>query len=78
LPVGSSPPVRGSRCRSGASGRRYCGSWALAWLGNLAGAWPCGNLITVAQLSPTEVFTTLGEAVARDMAYEQPDGAQNW
>jgi formate transporter len=52
--------------------------WALAWIGNLAGAWLFGNLIAVAQLYPTEVLATLGETVEGKMAYEQLGGAGNW
>jgi formate transporter len=52
--------------------------WALAWLGNLAGAWLFGNLIAVAQLYPAEVLGSLSETVDGKLAYRQLGGAANW
>ncbi len=52
--------------------------WALAWVGNLAGAWLFGNLIALAQLYPTEVVSTLGETVDGKLAYRELGGAANW
>lgn len=52
--------------------------WALAWLGNLAGAWLFGNLIALAQLYPTEVVGTLAETVDGKLAYRELGGAANW
>lgn len=52
--------------------------WALAWLGNLAGAWLFGNLIALAQLYPTEVVGTLTETVQGKLAYRELGGAANW
>lgn len=52
--------------------------WALAWFGNLAGAWLFGNLIALAQLYPTEVVGTLAETVEGKLAYRELGGAANW
>jgi len=52
--------------------------WALAWLGNLAGAWLFGNLIAVAQLYPAEVVGTLAETVEGKLAYRELGGVANW
>ncbi len=52
--------------------------WALAWVGNLAGAWLFGNLIAIAQLYPTDVLATLGETIDGKMAYQQLGGAGAW
>ncbi len=52
--------------------------WALAWLGNLAGAWLLGNLVAVAQVSPGEVLAGLGETVDAKLAHQQLGGAANW
>jgi formate transporter len=51
--------------------------WALAWLGNLAGAWLFGQLIAVAQLyPPPDVLASLGETVETKMANQQLGGAR--
>ncbi len=52
--------------------------WALAWLGNLAGAWLFGALIAVAQAYPTEVLASLGEIVDGKLAYRDVGGAASW
>ena len=52
--------------------------WALAWFGNLAGAWLFGNVIALAQLYPTEVVGTLAETVDGKLAYRELGGAANW
>ncbi|MFO8076417.1 MAG: formate/nitrite transporter family protein [Egibacteraceae bacterium] len=52
--------------------------WALAWLGNLVGAWLFGTLISLAQDYPPEVLATLGEIVDGKLAYRDVGGAQGW
>jgi formate transporter len=52
--------------------------WAVAWMGNLAGAWLFGNLISLAQMYPSDVLASLAATVDGKMAYQQLGGAENW
>jgi formate/nitrite transporter len=52
--------------------------WALAWVGNLAGAWLFGNLIAIAQLYPNDVLASLDATVEGKLVYQQLGGAGGW
>lgn len=52
--------------------------WALAWAGNLAGAFLAGYAIHLAQLYPPDVSHLLTQVVARKMAYRAIGGAGGW
>ncbi len=52
--------------------------WAIAWIGNLVGAWLFGNAIAIAQMYPPEVLSTLAEVVDGKMAYADVGGAGSW
>lgn len=52
--------------------------WAMAWIGNLVGAWLFGNAIAIAQMYPREVLSTLAEVVDGKMAYADVGGAGSW
>jgi len=61
-----------------APGRRVVRFWALAWVGNLLGAFLTGLLIHVAQRYPGDVTNLLGELVKRKMSYRAHGGAGEW
>jgi formate/nitrite transporter FocA (FNT family) len=61
-----------------APGRRVARFWALAWIGNLAGAMLTGFVIHVAQRYPSDVSNLLGELVKRKMSYRAIGGAGEW
>lgn len=52
--------------------------WALAWAGNLAGAFFVGYAIHLAQHYPSNVTELLGQVVARKMAYRSIGGLRGW
>lgn len=61
-----------------APGRRVLRFWALAWVGNLAGAFITGWLIHLAQVYPQDVTQLLGERVERKMSYRADGGLDAW
>jgi len=61
-----------------APGRRVARFWALAWIGNLAGAVITGYAIHVAQRYSPDVNDLLGELVANKMSYRARGGADGW
>ena len=52
--------------------------WALAWVGNLAGAVLVGLAVHYAQHYPADVTHLLGELVGRKMQYRRIGGADGW
>jgi len=52
--------------------------WALAWLGNLAGAFALGWLVHVAQDYSPDVTGLLAELVDRKMAWREAGGPEAW
>lgn len=52
--------------------------WAIAWVGNLLGAWLFAQLIAAAQLYPPETLAALGEVIERKLAYREIGGAAAW
>jgi formate transporter len=52
--------------------------WAIAWVGNLLGAWLFGTLIAVAQGYGPETLANLSEIVARKLSYRDIGGAGSW
>jgi formate transporter len=61
-----------------ASGLRVARFWALAWIGNLAGAVVTGLAIHAAQRYTPDVNHLLRELVARKMSYRAQGGAEGW
>jgi len=61
-----------------APGRRVARFWALAWVGNLAGAVITGLAIHAAQRYSADVNGLLRELVARKMSYRAQGGAEGW
>ncbi len=59
-------------------GLRVARFWALAWIGNLAGAILVGWLIHVAQHYPPDVNGLLAELVHRKMSYRAEGGFGAW
>lgn len=52
--------------------------WALAWAGNLIGAFVVGWLINRAQHYSPDVHRLLGELVEKKMSYREAGGASSW
>ncbi len=52
--------------------------WALAWIGNLLGAWLFGHMIASGQLYSPEVLATLEEVIERKLAHREIGGAASW
>jgi formate transporter len=52
--------------------------WALAWLGNLMGAFVVGWVLYFAQYYPAEHFELLQEIVAKKMKYQQAGDVSAW
>ena len=52
--------------------------WALAWIGNLAGAVLVGLAVHFSQHYPADVTRLLNELVARKMQYRRIGGADGW
>jgi formate/nitrite transporter FocA (FNT family) len=61
-----------------APGRRVARFWALAWVGNLAGAVVTGLAIHAAQRYSSDVDNLLRELVARKMSYRDQGGVEGW
>ncbi len=61
-----------------APARRVARFWALAWLGNLAGAVIVGLAIHAAQRYSADVNNLLRELVAKKMSYRTQGGAEGW
>jgi formate transporter len=61
-----------------APARRVARFWALAWIGNLAGAAVTGLAIHAAQRYTPDVNNLLRELVARKMSYRAQGGAEGW
>jgi formate transporter len=61
-----------------APGRRVVRFWALAWIGNLAGAFVTGLAIHAAQRFSPDVDNLLRELVARKMSFRAEGGAEGW
>jgi formate transporter len=68
------------RCRGSAGARlaTIARFWALAWVGNLAGAFLVGYAVHLAQHYPANVTALLGQVVARKMAYRSIGGLAGW
>jgi len=68
------------RCRGSAGARlaTIARFWALAWAGNLAGAFLVGYAIHLAQHYPPDVTGLLTQVVGRKMAYRAIGGAGAW
>jgi formate transporter len=62
----------------GVRGRRVARFWALAWIGNLAGAFITGLAIHAAQRYSPDVNNLLSEVVAKKMSYRDQGGAEGW
>ncbi|MFN2322755.1 MAG: formate/nitrite transporter family protein [Trueperaceae bacterium] len=60
------------------SWRRVARFWALAWLGNLLGAWLVGNALAIAQVFPTGMVAELTAFVGKKMAYAEVGTAGAW
>lgn len=60
------------------SGRRIVRFWAIAWIGNLAGAVITAHLIAVAQAYPEPAISLLGELVDSKLAYRDAGGPGAW
>lgn len=58
--------------------RRVARFWALAWLGNLMGAFVLGWLVYLAQDYSPDVNDLLAELVARKMAWRDIGGPEAW
>lgn len=52
--------------------------WAIAWVGNLVGAWLFGTLIAIAQSYGPETLADLSAIVARKLSYRDVGGAGSW
>lgn len=52
--------------------------WALAWAGNLAGAWLLGSLVALAQPSTAEVLASLAPMVDDKLSFARQGGATSW
>jgi formate transporter len=52
--------------------------WAIAWVGNLAGAWLFAQLIATAQLYPPDTLAALGDVIERKLAYREIGGVGAW
>jgi len=52
--------------------------WALAWLGNLGGAWLLGNLVALAQPSSAGVLASLTPMVEGKLTFTRLGGAASW
>jgi formate/nitrite transporter FocA (FNT family) len=61
-----------------APGLRVARFWALAWIGNLAGAVIAGLAIHAAQRYSADVNGLLRELVSRKMSYRADGGAEGW
>ena len=61
-----------------APGRRVARFWALAWIGNLAGAVIVGLAIHAAQRYSPDVDNLLRELVTKKMSYRAQGGAEGW
>jgi formate/nitrite transporter FocA (FNT family) len=61
-----------------APGRRVARFWALAWIGNLAGAVITGLAIHAAQRYSPDVDNLLNQLVAKKMSYRAAGGAEGW
>lgn len=61
-----------------ATAARIARFWALAWLGNLAGAVVVGSVIGVAQQYGPEVREPLAELVEHKMRYRDAGGVASW
>jgi formate/nitrite transporter FocA (FNT family) len=71
-------PATVLRCRRSSRLARIARFWALAWAGNLAGAFLVGYAIHLAQHYPGDVTGLLTQVVARKMAYRAIGGAGAW
>jgi formate transporter len=63
---------------TGSAVGRIARFWALAWVGNLAGAVVLGLAVHFAQHYPSDVTRLLHELVARKMQYRDIGGADGW
>ncbi|MEX2549004.1 MAG: formate/nitrite transporter family protein [Nitriliruptoraceae bacterium] len=52
--------------------------WAIAWVGNLLGAWLFGTLIAIAQGYGPETLANLSEIIGRKLSYREVGGAGSW
>jgi formate transporter len=52
--------------------------WAIAWVGNLVGAWLFAQLIATAQAYSPETLAALGEVIEGKLAYREVGGAGAW
>ena len=66
------------RCRRSSRPVTIARFWALAWAGNLAGAFLTGYAIHLAQHYPGDVTGLLTQVVAHKMAYRAIGGAGAW
>lgn len=66
------------RCRRSSRLASITRFWALAWVGNLAGAFLVGLAIHLAQHYPSNVTHLLGQIIARKMAYRSIGGFGAW
>ena len=66
------------RCRRSSRLATIARFWALAWAGNLAGAFLTGYAIHLAQHYPGDVTGLLTQVVAHKMAYRAIGGAGAW
>jgi formate transporter len=58
--------------------RRVARFWALAWVGNLIGAFALGWAIHLAQHYPSDVSALLGRVIERKIQYRTVGGAGAW
>ncbi|HET6496346.1 MAG TPA: formate/nitrite transporter family protein [Thermoleophilia bacterium] len=66
------------QCDAARLARRVTRFWALAWVGNLIGAFVLGWMIHLAQHYPEDVSVLLAELVARKMAWRDIGGPGAW
>jgi len=58
--------------------RRIGRYWAIAWVGNLAGALLVGGMIALAQDYPADVTALLDETIDKKLTYREEGGAGSW
>jgi formate transporter len=66
------------RCRGSSRLGSIARFWALAWAGNLVGAFVVGYAVHLAQRYPPDVSGVLAQLISRKMAYRAIGGASAW